>query len=177
VLAGLFGRAPHPELKLVVQFRGFNGSVGRFPIQLTFQIDVLNVGRGIAEDLFFLADEDLPANCIASFPRTEHWEGWKNGTQTTLISKSFPRLPPGSQNVIVDVLLSFPTLPAGDVVLDLTCGSRSGPGVNRRIVFPADALLRPALEQFTTVYPNATARKPGDDHWRNQIAAHLVDRG
>jgi Putative DNA-binding domain len=71
VLAGLFGRAPHPQLELAVLFRSPQATAGGFPVKLTFPIAAINVGRGIAEDLFFLAEEDLPEKCEASFVKTE----------------------------------------------------------------------------------------------------------
>jgi hypothetical protein len=174
VLAGLFGRAPHPELKIVVQFAGPRNAYSRSrQTQLGFGISIANVGRGIAEDLFFGAETNLPSGCQAYFPLTEHWKGWRVANRFTMISQSFPGLPPGSENSVVELVLEFSTEVEGDIVIDLTCGTRNGPGVARTIMFPS-AILKPALEHYTHPYDTVELRKPGDQQYERLIRDCLV---
>jgi hypothetical protein len=91
VLAGLFGRAPHPALDIVVKYSRYIR--GTRPSQLRFTIYARNTGRGIADDLFFIAETTLPEGCEASFATTEHWDDWTIGRRRTSVSKSFPPLP------------------------------------------------------------------------------------
>jgi hypothetical protein len=159
VLAGLFGRAPHPELEIVIKY---SGPMNRaLPCRLGFGIYARNTGRGIAEDIFLSAETQLPEGCQASFPSTEHWDAWSIGNRRTLVSKSFPRLPPGSENMIVELILIFGREVRGDVAIDLTCGARNGPGVTRTITLPAVALHQ-AVEHYIFTYDNATAMTAAD---------------
>jgi hypothetical protein len=131
------------------------------PCRLGFGIYARNTGRGIAEDIFLSAETQLPEGCQASFPSTEHWDAWSIGNRRTLVSKSFPRLPPGSENMIVELILIFGREVRGDVAIDLTCGARNGPGVTRTITLPAVALHQ-AVEHYIFTYDNATAMTAAD---------------
>jgi hypothetical protein len=166
VLAGLFGRAPHPELEIVVKY---SGPMSRNrPCRLGFGIYARNTGRGIAEDIFFSAETKLPEACQANFATTEHWEAWSIGNRRTLVSNSFPRLPPGSENMIVDLILTFGQPVTGDVVIDLTCGARNGPGVTRTITLPVVA-LHPAVEHYVFSYDTSAAREAADRIYERSI--------
>ncbi len=173
VLAGLFGRAPHPELEVIVKYTGPRNR--SWPCQLSFAIYARNNGRGMAEDIFLNADWVLPEGCQASFPSTEHWEAWTTGNRRTFVSKSFPRLPPGSENMIVGLILNFGREVASDVVINLSCGTRNGPGVAHTITLPATA-LRPALKHYVQRYDTEAARAAADKLYEEAIRASLANR-
>jgi Putative DNA-binding domain len=81
VLAGLFGRAPHPELEITVKY--FGPLTRSRPCRLGFGIYTRNIGRGIAEDIFFSAETVLPEGCQSAFANTEHWDAWGVGNRRT----------------------------------------------------------------------------------------------
>jgi hypothetical protein len=187
VLAGLFGRAPHPELNIIVRFRTAEGTATPSRVgQLRFDVSVFNNGRGIVEGIFFGAETKLPTGCNAYFDATEvavhriggeNWDRWsftKDGRyRLTMISKSFPPLPPGSENTILELRLEIPADVASDIVIDLTCGARNGPGVAHTIVLPANVLVL-AIDHYTTDYDIPTLRKSGDDLIKKNIEACLA---
>jgi hypothetical protein len=85
-----------------------------------------------------------------------------------MVSTSFPPLPPGSQNTIIDIVLQFHAVPDRDAVVDLTLGCRNGPGVSRRITLPM-RVLNPAVQQYATGNSNPAAKKAGDNHYTKEI--------
>jgi Putative DNA-binding domain len=178
VLAGLFGRAPHPELNIDVRFLGqADAYSSAWPCKLKFEIYVVNDGRGIAEELFFSAETKLPTSCNASFPVTEQWRHWritKDGRDRfTMISSAFPHLPPGTENLVVELLLIFGNAVADDIVIDLVCGTRNGPGVARTITLPR-TVMAAALEHYTHLYDTPAEKMPGDDLHKWRIANYLA---
>jgi Putative DNA-binding domain len=172
VLAGLFGRAPHPQLEATVKYTGPKNRA--WPCQLGFAIYARNNGRGLADDIFFSAEWVLPEGCQPSFPTTEQWEAWTTGNRRTFVSKSFPRLPPGSENMIAGLVLNFGRDVSSDAVIDLTCGSRNGSGVARRITLPA-AVLHPALLHYVQRYDTEAARAAADKIYEESITASLAN--
>jgi hypothetical protein len=110
----------------------------------------MNSGRGIADDLFLVAEFKLPEGGSFSYgvDARQLWDLLQGANELAMISKAFPSLPPGVTNKIVTLVLHIPFPAIGDVTVALTCGSRGGPGVARTITIP-NVILAPAAEHFT----------------------------
>lgn len=139
VLAGMFGRQPLPNFEIIVRHREVRQIGSEY--QLSLEVFVRNVGRGLAEDIFFIAEGYVDDNYSVTFQMTEpqRWNFWdlnRNGRQgITVISNSFPPLPPGSEVLIGNLDIRASLAPPDGISMDLTCGARNGPGASRTITF------------------------------------------
>jgi hypothetical protein len=135
VLAGLFGRMPYPDLQIFVT-HSMRAEVG----VLELSVSIMNKGRGMAEQLFLLVDASS-RKCRLSWPTGEEWHRWTEQSggrvRFTIISSSFPPLPPGSKNKVAEIEIGLSEPEPENVVIDMTCGSRSGPGSACMIILPA----------------------------------------
>ena len=177
VLAGLFGRAPHPSLELLVRLFPIEGIPTPLSVcTMRLEVSVFNNGRGFAEDIFFMADRNYLTGCSVAY---EFADGWTRRTskigvrdRLTALSAGFPPLPPGSQNVICTMKVDLMPSVSGDLIVDLTCGSRNAPATARNIVIPSDVLLS-AVEHYVHHYPNGAEKKAGDALHQEAIQKHL----
>jgi hypothetical protein len=167
VLAGMFGRIPHPELNLRLRLIAGSAIPPGKTCEIRIGIAAANLGRGIAEGLYLRAELRVAPRVNLYFAvNQEQWERWSTTADGrlifTMVSSNFPPLPPGSRNDLVEMTLRIDGDVADDVTIELTCGPRNGPATARTIVFPKQ-LLADAVEHYTHSYGNLADRKAGDD--------------
>ena len=177
VLAGLFGRVPHPDLQISVSFLSMRRMAGQFACSLALDVSVINNGRGIAEQLFLGVEMELPPNCYDEIKSpSEAWDGWKtkkdNRIHFAMISNSLS-LPPDFEKMVLKIELRIHNPDPGDIVIDFTWGSRNGPGGARSITLPAD-LMAKAIEHYLQDYPNEVLKKAWDQKFEAQFSACLA---
>jgi hypothetical protein len=89
------------------------------------------------------------------------WNSWRREHQLTMMSRTFPPLPPGSVVTIITLRLELPFPVDNDVSIDLTCGSKNGPGTARTIFLP-NTILTPAVKHYTFQYDSLSQRQAAD---------------
>jgi hypothetical protein len=149
VLAGMFGRAPQPNVAPIVTF--LSGQiVQNVPpaMRLTMPVSVVNQGRGLAEDIFFTVEAALPSGSSLNY--TVHsgserkWSTTRNGrTCFTITLGAQMILPPGAELLVFSINLEVDRSGKGDHAMTLSCGSRGGPGAAQRIVLTGDVVDAP----------------------------------
>jgi hypothetical protein len=110
VLAGLFGRAPQPKLNIKVDLQRADGAFTPQVCNMFFDIELFNSGRGLAEGLFLTAELTLPkgSRFYFSMEMPHAWNSWQGEHDFTMISKTFPPLPPGPGVKILTLRLEIP---------------------------------------------------------------------
>jgi hypothetical protein len=173
VLAGLFGRAPQPNVAPVIRFNVAEGS--KPTVIFNLGVSVTNDGRGIAEEIFCVAEAKRPSGSKVAFPYDkDHYRGWRTLSDgrdcfTLLLSQAV--LPPGTEQYAFGIQIEC-TRGQGDVVFTVSCGSRGGPGAAQTIVIPGP-IVDAAIEHYGHQYPNAVLKKNGDELQEFRIRAYL----
>ena len=111
VLAGLFGRPPHPNLEIIVRYAKIRSV--KTGCELILDLYIGNRGRGLAEDFFFTCEINTNPDLIIRLdPREPSWKWWdfdRSGTKCISgISPPSPPLPPGSELLIATILIQGP---------------------------------------------------------------------
>jgi len=165
VLAGLFGQSPLANLELIVRLQTITGSAQpNRSCRITMEVSVFNSGRGIADDLFLNTELKLPVGCHATFVQNNAFSVWRNTKdgrdRRTMMSNTFPPLPPGAENQVMTFVLDI-TRADADIIVDLDCGIRRGPGTSFSLILP-QRVLAPALEHYTHAYQDVGSKRAGD---------------
>jgi hypothetical protein len=182
VLAGLFGRAPHSILEIEIVYEGFNNPGGVNPrLQLRFPVALRNNGRGLARGVFVCIDTEAPTGCSFSHPiDRDKWQCWISKTDrgyrfSAVATETFPAIPPGSKGDVLSLVLEIPKEVLGDAIINITCGTETGPGSAYAVTLNKDALNQ-ALENLTHSYNNAPEREAAEKVARSLIEACLHAR-
>lgn len=145
VLAGLFGKAPHPELELDV-YRVILDTYFTDKLDLRVIMAVRNDGRGVAENLFVNAISDAHGNYehIIGFNRGD-WDCFqtKNGNiskMTGVYNKNI--FHPGSILTSCVFRLVFSKQISRDVVFECSCGAKNCLGAQIEITLMSENLQR-----------------------------------
>jgi hypothetical protein len=148
VLAGLFGRAPQPIIKLNYEFSPKKwlsrlSDPGHDPaLWLDLIVSVTNTGRGIANELFALIDVPSTSFVCRNHPFMSGWDltmdtstAWEGPTMA-VAQPSLNRLPPGGTlNFIFSIVeLHRPQ----EFKFEMTVGARGGPSDSIRIHVTSD---------------------------------------
>jgi hypothetical protein len=182
VLASLFGRRPSPDIQILETLdsvKAEEASMYGPPFRpyrhcsLSLGVSLLNHGRGLAEDIFLGLEMEPPPHCEYYFNYNEkHWESWAtvkdNRICFTMIAKSYPRLPPGSERTVMRIQLAFKHHETGDVIIDMNCGSGNGPGSSRSITLPAE-VMTDAIEHYLANKQDPHIQQQLDRYHENKI--------
>lgn len=132
VLAGLFGRRPQPlitgrfrpQRPSITLYKQFNASG---EISFRFDLELMNEGRGMADDLYVILELDGEADlCVLT--RIDGWFMSKHDGKSTLVTRpNTLRLPPGSRMLAFVLGARFKQEAPSDLNLRAVCGSPNGP--------------------------------------------------
>lgn len=141
VLAALFGQRPQPITEIVCTLGPLSNwgkhPVTDHPLWAVLNVEIKNVGRGIAEDVFIIIDvESTPFKCLSDTLGNK-WQvekavakGWE-GPVMAITNPSSRRLPPGATTTVsFDLLATTPR----DLSMSVTVGSPGGPSASRQIL-------------------------------------------
>jgi hypothetical protein len=178
VLAGLFGRAPQPYPAPVVSFGAVGAqTTGRVFMQLILKVNVINKGRGFAEDIFCVVDAKWPqSNRVRYAVNSMHVSNAPAGLRFiddrrdyfTQMLGDDTKLPPGAQLCALHINIEIEKRELGDYAFTVSCGSRGGPGAAQTITITGD-IVDEAFEHYTHQGYDPVTKKAGDDHCQKRI--------
>lgn len=177
VLAGLFGRSPQPELRIQVERSTFEKWRDKTSVKFGFQVKCSNVGRGIAEEIFFSIDAKFGRNAeIVLATLDSIGDVWPNPSvgayRATLLTKPF-RFPPLAAKIFFEFGLVLHDEPVEDVVITISCGSANSPGSARELRLPREK-LHDAYWHYRADYADRPSKVAGDrlyEAWISQLLA------
>lgn len=175
VLAGMFGRAPQPNVAPLITFEG-GQVVQNVPpaIRLVMPVFLVNKGRGLAEDIFCIVEGDLPSGSTLNFSVSaveRHWNTTRSGrTSFTAMIGSNTILPPGVELQVFTIVLNVDKVGKGDHSLTISSGSRDGPGSAVTITLP-NRIIDEAFAHYTCQYDNVAMRQAAERHYAAQLNA------
>jgi Putative DNA-binding domain len=145
VLAGLFGRAPQPNVIPVVRFQSMEPytNVRRMAL-IGMPVSVVNRGRGIAESIYCMLDATLPEGANFGYVPgdipMQHWPTVSNGRTCLTWLLGPQKLPPGSEILPFRLNLAVSNIGQGDYVFTFSCGCHGGPGGAQTVILSGHAV-------------------------------------
>jgi hypothetical protein len=133
VLAGMFGRQPYPVLKGSFLPAPLMAASGQPHARIELAVNIMNQGRGVADDVHVTIDTNVPAQAVLSLGHVngDQWsvriESSRN--RWTFASRpSFPRVIPDERVAIATFSIKLTRYPKSDLAMIGTCGSRDSAG-------------------------------------------------
>jgi hypothetical protein len=158
VLAGLFGKSPQPNVIPHLHLRNVEIIQGlpQRP-RVNVQVSAENKGRGFADDIYCIVEIKAGAKVVIYFPYdTGRFHGWRIKTddrERFTLRLDGMMLPPGSEHIAFELQIEIPSADSGDILLEITSGSRNGPGSTLEIKFPAK-IVADIYNQYTHTSAN-----------------------
>ena len=177
VLAGLFGRSPQADFKILVQKGTFQqyGTTGQ--VRLNFEVRCRNSGRGIARDMFFNIDVNLSNSTQINLSTYQDiQDSWVNSSDSnfyssTLICKT-SKFPPGAIKRFFEFSITLSKDPVRDITVSVSCGAANSSGVSKEFTIPWSPLGEVYLH-YLTDYPDASAKQAVDKHYEPMILQYI----
>ncbi|HWX84247.1 MAG TPA: ATP-binding protein [Xanthobacteraceae bacterium] len=177
VLAGMFGRAPQPNVAPLITFQS-GETVQNVPqaMRINMFVHLLNNGRGLAEDIFCTMEDALPVGSNLSFAfhaENRRWTSRREGRNcTTLTLPVGTILPPGTELVALTITMTVDRAGKGNHSFTVSSGSRNGPGAAVSITFPG-RVIDGAFAHYTRRYDDAASRQAAEREYVEPLKACL----
>lgn len=156
VLAALFGQRPQPipelSCKLFPKHFGAPAPQSNHPLWVVLELQIKNVGRGMADDIFILLDvKTTPFKCNSHSMSKPEWqienyiEGQWEGPRTAVTRPSTLRLPPGGTMRLRFDLVALES--PDEFRINVTAGLSGGPSASHELFISAQ-LIKEALSAY-----------------------------
>lgn len=178
VLAALFGQRPQPIIKiqcdLTPRDHGKGAPTNDHPLWLSLSIKIKNVGRGMADDLFFMIDVVKTSfRCMHHSLKDMEWQidysavGAWGGPVMAVTRPSSRRLPPGGSIEITFDLVAISDR-TSDLSLEIVSGSPGGPSDSKHVY-----VGHAEVAEVTAIYSETPRRDRHKRHVMDAIKAKL----